>query len=52
MVCAPILPSVPFNCYKHIANKFGQLKLFRECSAKRKPFLRFPLQETTPRDDF
>jgi hypothetical protein len=41
MVCAPILPSVPFNCYKHIANKFGQLKLFRECSAKRKPFLRF-----------
>ena len=43
MVCAPILPSVPFNCYKHIANKFGQLKLFRECSPKRKLFLRFSI---------
>jgi hypothetical protein len=39
-VC-PILPSAPFNCYKHIANKFGQLELFRECSPKGKLFLRF-----------
>ena len=46
MVCAPILssvpfmPSVPFNCYKHIAKKLGQLELFRECSPKRKLFSR------------
>jgi hypothetical protein len=51
MVCAPILPSVPFNCYKHIANKFGQLSCFVSAVRSESYFCGFPLQETTPRDD-
>jgi hypothetical protein len=52
MVCAPILPSVSYNRYKHIANKSGQLELFRECSPKRKLFSRFSVTGNYARDDF